>query len=224
MTKIFDESALSVLPLPNGFIIAFCKSGDDESGKMVVAYNLVSFEKEDVSSVTRSVYQLAKFGQCYKLIVSQLPNTFYWNTAALPNDRILTYYPDGSAKIFDTEARVCWTGSITYNGKGPADIVCQGDIMWVSFPEGNCVARFNLRTMREELRIGGEASAFSSPEGLLLEGTRLYVCSSQNGKIFEINTENFAVSEHLKFDEPVHQYLRVNGFNTVRLDSGIYKI
>ena len=83
MTKIFDSNALNILPLPSGFIVAFCKTDEEAEGKMVVAYSLVSFRNETVSPVTRSVYQLAKFGQCYKLIESQLAHAAETEQAAL---------------------------------------------------------------------------------------------------------------------------------------------
>ena len=95
MTKIFDSNALNILPLPSGFIVAFCKTDEEAEGKMVVAYSLISFRNETVSPVTRSVYQLAKFGQCYKLIESQLENPFYWKTIFLQGDMLFCYYPDG---------------------------------------------------------------------------------------------------------------------------------
>ena len=224
MTKIFDNNALNILPLPSGFIVAFCKDDEGTEGKMVVAYSLVSFRNETVSPVTRSVYQLAKFGQCYKLIESQLENPFYWKTIFLQGDMIFCYYPDGSAKIFDSEARVKWEGKLMYEGKGAAEVVLQGGSLWASFPESGCISKINIKTMREELRIGGENSAFLNPTGMFLEEDRLYVCNSGDGKVWEINTNNFAVSEYLSFDEPVHQFIKINEVVLVRLDAGVYKM
>ena len=224
MIQVFDEKALNILPLPNGFIVAYKKAEDENDDKMVVAYTLVSFEKENSSSVTRSVYQLAKFGSLYKMIEKQLENSFYWKTIFLPNDKLFAFYPDGSAVIFDAEARVIWSGTVLYDNSGAADFVLQGNSLWASFPNSDCVAKFNIGTMREELRIGGKSSAFSRPEGLFLEGDKLYVCSEGNGKVWEVNTNNYAVLEHMDFGEPVHQYLKVGGFTLARLDSGVYKL
>ncbi len=227
MTKVFAENALGILPLSNGFIVPFRKLEKEEGinqEKMVVAYNLVSFEKETSSTVTKSVYGLAKFGNCYKQIEEQLENPFYWKTIFLPSDRIFAYFPDGNAKIFDTEARIIWEGTILYEGSGAADFVLQGGALWASFPKEGCVIRFNISTMKEEIKIGGKSSAFLEPEGMFLEGDRLYVCSSGNGKVWEIDTKNFGVKEHLDLGEPVHQFVKVGGFTLVHLDSGVYKI
>jgi len=227
MTKVFDENALGILPLPNGFIVPFKRNEEaegEDSEKMVVAYNLVSFEKDTSATVTRSVYQLAKFGNCYKQIEEQLENPFYWKTIFLPNDRLFAFYPDGSAKIFDSEARIIWEGTVLYEGSGAADFALQGESLWATFPLEDCVIRFNVINMREELKIGGKNSAFSKPEGLFLDRDKLYVCSAGNGKVWEINTNNFAVLEHLDLGEPVHQYLKVGGFTLAHLDSGVYRI
>jgi len=80
--------------------------------------------------------------------------------------------------------------------------------------------------MREELRIGGNNSAFLNPTGMFLDGDRLYVCNSGDGKVWEVNTNNFAVSQYLRFDEPVHQFIKISENDTVlvRLDSGVYKL
>lgn len=224
MTKIFNETALNILPLPNGFIVAFCKSDGEEDGKMVVAYNLVSFDKETVSSVTRSVYQLAKFGQGYKDIEAKLENPFYWKTLFLQSDNIFCYYPDGSAKIFDENAQIKWEGTVTYSGCGATDFALQGDGLWTTFPEKNCIAKINLRNMQEELRIGGESSAFQCPESLYLYENTLYVCDSGSGKVWAVNTLNYSVSEYLTFEEPVRQFIKIGDAVLVRLDSGVYKI
>ncbi len=227
MTKVFPETALGILPLSNGFIVPIRKLENDlntDEEKMVVAYNLVSFDKETSSSVTRSVWGLAKFGNCYKAIEEQLPNPFYWKSIFLPNGRIFVYFPDGNAKIFDSEARIVWEGSILYEGSGAADFVLDAGYLWGSFPKEGCVIKFDIQNLKEEIKIGGKTSAFREPEGLFLEGDRLYVCSSGNGKVWVIDKSNYSVSEYLDFGEPVHQFLKVGGFTLVHLDSGIYKI
>lgn len=227
MTKVFPENALGILPLSNGFIVPMRKQETDpELGeeKMVVTYNLVSFEKESSSTVTRSVYGLAKFGNCYKAIEEQLENPFYWKSLFLPNGRIFTYFPDGNAKIFDSEARIIWEGTLLYGGSGAADFILDAGSLWGSFPKEGCIIKFNIQNLKEEIKIGGKTSAFREPEGLFMEDDRLYVCSSGNGKVWVINTNNFAVTEHIDFGEPVHQFLKVGGFTLIHLDSGVYKI
>lgn len=224
MEKIFDNTALNLLPLPNGFIVAFCKSDEEPQGKMVVAYNLVSFEKETVSSVTRSVYQLAKFGKNYKEIEQKLNAPFYWKTIFLPSENIFCYYPDGNAKIIDEAGNIKWEGTVTYGNCGASDFALHSGNLWATFPEKNCIARINLRTMKEELRIGGESSAFGSPESLFLDGDNLYVCDSASQVVWRVNTLNYSVSEYLSFEEPVYQFMIIGDTQIARLESGVYRI
>ena len=224
MIKVFDETALDILPLPNGFIVSCRRAVDENSGKMVVGYNLVSFEKGTMNAVTRNVYLLAKFGQYYERIEAALENPFYWNVAQLPNDKQLCVYPDGSARMFDTEARLLWNGEFKYGECGAADVVFLNRDIWCSFPEEKCVARFDPTNMRQTLRIGDMSSKFGKPCGLFAEGGTIYVCDSELGKVWTVDTESYTVSEYAEFLEPVYQFLKIDGVVLVRLESGVYKI
>lgn len=223
MKKIFNENAIHMLPLPKGFIIA--SKQNEYNDKIIVAYKMVSFEDGSITSITRNVYQLAKFGNNFKSFEIQLKDYLNCRTVLLPDRRLFAVYPDGNATIFDTEARVEWQGTLIYKNHGPADIALHGHTLWASFPESNALIRFNLRTMREELRIGGSSdSAFSSPEGLWVNGDSLLVCNPGSNKIGEVNLKTYTVYEYAEFDEPVHQYIKVNSNEMVLLDSGVYKL
>ena len=126
---------MSMYPLPKGFIIIAKKSAMAE--KLVVSYKLISFENGTMSPITKSVYQLAKFGNNFKTFEMQVPNYVTCKTASLDNQRLFVVTPDGTAKVMDHNGYVQWQGTMKYKGYGPSDISVQGHTMWASFPENN---------------------------------------------------------------------------------------
>lgn len=223
MKRIYGQDAIHMLPLPSGFIIATRQNVYDD--KVVVAYKMVSLENNSINPVTRNVYQLAKFGNNFKLYEKQLRDYLNCKTVALSDRRLFAVYPDGNAKVLDADAKLEWKGSLKYKEFGPADAVAFGHTLWASFPESNALIRFNLRTMREELRIGGGAgSAFSSPDGLWINDENMLVCNPDSNKILEVNLRSYTVYDYAEFDEPVHQYIKVNSNEFVLLNSGVYRL
>lgn len=224
MTKVFDDSALNIEGLPNGFIIAFKKADNDEDERIVVAYNLVSFENQSVSPVTRNVYQLAKFGGGYKEIEQRLNNPFYWNTVNLPGDRLLAFYPSGEYMIFDTESRMLKKGELLCDGEGPSGMALTGVGIFASFKEGKRVSLYNPETFIEELYIGGKGSGFGKIESVFSEGNFLYLSDSEKGVVWRVDIRNFNVTQYAEFGEPVYQYMIIGDYTLVRLDSGVYSL
>lgn len=84
--------------------------------------------------------------------------------------------------------------------------------------------RYNLSTMREELRIGGNKSPFSRPEGLFVEGDSVMVCNSGSSKLIQVDLNSYSVFEYEDFEEPIHQYVQVGDCRFAVLDSGLYLI
>lgn len=224
LTKVFDNTALSIQPLSNGFIVAYRKPDEEENGKMTVAYKLFSFESGQVNNVTRNVYLLSKFGQSYKQIEAKLPTPFYWKTVALPNDKILAFYPDGKAALFDSEAKINWNGIFKFEGEGVCDIAFSGKHFWCVYEGGKCVIRLNPTNMKEEIRIGGKTSKFGEPVSLFCEGDYTYVCDKEKCCIWRIDQNTYHVEEYLNFDEPVLKFIKIDEFCLVQLASGIYKL
>ena len=224
MKRIFGPEALHLLPMPGGFIMATQQNAYDD--KVVVAYKMVNFESGSMNPVTRNVYLLTKFGNNFKACEKQLRDYLNCKTAMLDEGRLFAVYPDGTAKILDKDARVEWQGALKYRDYGPADAVVHGHTLWASFPENNALIRFNLRTMREELRIGGgSGSAFSAPEGLwVADGDNMLVCNPGNQKILEVNLKSYTVYDYAEFEEPVRQYIKIGGSEIVLLDSGVYRL
>ena len=78
--------------------------------------------------------------------------------------------------------------------------------------------------MREELRIGGNKSPFSRPEGLFVEGDGVMVSNAGSSKLIEVDLNSYSVFEYEEFEEPVHQYVKVGENRFAVLDSGLYLI
>lgn len=226
MKSIYGEGALSLLPLENGFLIV---TKEDENTDMIsVGYKLVDFSNYTMSPVPKSIYQQAKFGENYKAFELQVGNYVTCKTVVLPNGNVFSVNTDGEAKVMDSNGYVEWQGTIKYNDRAPADIALHNNNIWASYPHSNALLRFNLRTMREELRVGGSKndSAFDKPEGLWVneETEKLLICNAGNNKILELDIKNYTVYEYAEFDEPVHEYINIKSNEMVLLNSGVYKL
>lgn len=223
MKKIFGNDAIHMLPLPGGFIIANKQA--EYPDHLVVTYKMATLETDVLNSVTRNVYQLAKFGNHFKQYEKLLKDYLNCKTLLLPGGRLFAVYPDGCASMFDASTECIWQGELRHRDAGPADLVRQGDALWASFPESNALIRYNLDTLREELRVGGgENSAFSQPTGLWVDGNRLLCCNTGSNRILELDLTTFSVYDYAEFDEPVRQYIRVADTEIVLLESGVYTL
>lgn len=221
MQQIFGENAVQIVGAPDGVIIVVADEivGDQAS----VSYRYYSFSNEKLSRTVRDVYLRGKFGEDFETYVPHFKDFINYNGTELPDDRTLFIYPTGESCIFDSLNEVVWRGELKYKEFGPCDAVCIGRSVWVSFPEGDTILRYNARTMREELRIGSKKdNAFSRPCGLFADGTRLVVCNTASNCIELVDTESYTVERYAAFEEPVHQYIKPAGKEVVRLDSGVY--
>ena len=223
MKKLYGEGALQLLPLPDGFL--FVARQSEYEDKLVVSYQMYSFERGTVSPVTRSVYLQAKFGPNYSFFEQQLGDFINYKCVSLPEKRLLALYPTGESKIFAPDGEVVWEGKLTYKEFGPSDAVCSGKSVWVAFPGGDTIVRYNAKTMREELRIGSKRdNAFSKPCGLWLNESNLMVSNAVSMGIEQVNTETYTVEQYAQFEEPVYQYMKINSNEIVLLESGIYRL
>lgn len=226
MRKVFGTESYQLFPLEDGFILVERQPLEEED-KIAVGYRLISFSKGTVGRVSKKIYYCAKFGPEYEAFVPQLCNAVEPNVVALEKGRLFIASPDGSAGIYDADGTPVWQGTMRYNDCGPYDLVAVGGKLWASYPEQNALIRFNLTTMREELRIGGKNSAaFSVPQGLAMGESPdiLLVCNAGSHKISAVNLQTYTVADYETFEEPVHQYIKVLSNEIVLLDSGVYKL
>lgn len=223
MKKLFSEQIFDIIETPDGFMVVYRRPEFED--KLVVSYKSVSIESGVVTQRTRADYEFMKYGDTVKVPKFENGNFITCDCVKLDDGRVFVIAPDGEAKILDTENNIEWQGSIKYKDMGPTAIANFGHTLWASFSDKNALIRFNLRTMREELRIGGSSdSSFSGPEGMWVDSQseRLLVCNNKAHSILEVNMKTYTVIEYAVFDEPVHKYLRIDNREFVVLDSGLY--
>jgi len=136
----------------------------------------------------------------------------------------LLFSRDGVAKLVDTDSTVIWQGNLTYRTFNASDIVIYKNSLWACFSDCNVLLRYNLNTMREELRIGGNKSPFDKPYNMFLDGENVIVCNKGSKKLTSVNLESYTVIEEDDFPEEVLQYVKSDIYRFVILKSGLYMI
>lgn len=223
MKKLFADEIYDILEYDGGFIVVYRRGEVQE--RIVVSYKSVQLDSGTVVQRTRADYNFIKFGEVDPTDGMLPSESITCSTAKLDNGSIFIVTKSGNAKILDSNGDLEWQGTIKYKECGPASIAHHGHTLWASFPERNALIRFNLRTMREELRIGGSNdSSFAGPEGLWINGDEglLMVCNSKGNNILEVNMKTYTVRERAVFDEPVHKYICIGKKELAVLDSGLY--
>ncbi len=220
MDKISPHKALSLLALPAGFVFAY--PFEISTDTMKVGYKMVSFDTGKVSNVTRSIYTLTKFGSEYKTFDSKIKNFIYCHSALLDDGRLFVAEEDGSAMLFDFDTKPVWEGRLAYGGVAPSCIAAVGETLWAAYKDRNTLVRYNVNSMREELRIGGSSSPFQGPCSIFPAGTKLFVCNSDSMDIWKIDTTNYTTELYYQFEEPVYDYKFIDKYEIACLESGIY--
>ncbi len=222
MQKIFEGEIFEVLPLTNGILFSYCKDTVDDN--IIVAYKMISFDNGRFTDVAKNIYLITKFGNNYKAVAAQCDNYITVKSILLPNGKVFLMQTDGTAKLLDTDATPLWTGSLVYRSCNPSDIILHDNALWVSYADCDVLLRFNLATMREELRIGGAKSPFSKPRDMFLDGDSAIVSNQGSNKLVSINLKEYTVFDYETFEEPLYQYVQVADNRFVVLQSGLYLI
>lgn len=220
MDKVSPHKALSLLALPGGFVFAY--PFEIAPQEMKVGYKMVSFDTGKISNVTRSIYTLTKFGSEYKLFGKNIRNFLSCRSALLYDGRVFVVEEDGKATLFDMNEYPAWEGKLTYQGSVPDCIAATQDSLWAAYGEKNTLVRYNLQTLREELRIGGNNSPFSNPVSIFPAGSKLFICNKESMDIWKIDTNDYTTELYYQFEEPVYDYKFIDKYEIVSLESGIY--
>ncbi len=221
LNKIYDENVEEIVAVPDGVVLVIHE--DDRDGMAVLAYKFYSFRSKKLYPVTRDVYLRGKFGENYAALAEKMPDYVNYRVTALEDGRLVCVHPEKDAAVFSAEGEELWRGKIHYKDFCPSDAQAIGRTLWVSFPDGDTILRFNLRTMREELRIGSKRDgAFSRPCGLAEANGKLIVCNTVSKCIETVDPESYVVERFATFDEPVYQYVRSGNDSVVLLGSGVY--
>lgn len=222
MKKVFSGEVYEVMPLSNGIIFSYCKSKTEEN--VIVAYKMISFDNGRFTDVAKNIYLITKFGNNYKAVVNACDNYITAKSIVLPNGKVFLMSADGTAQLLDNDATPVWSGNLSYRSCKPSDIILYGNALWVSYPDCNALLRYNLTTMREELRIGGARSPFDRPYDLFLEGENVMVSNQGSQKLTQVNLNTYCVSDYEQFEEPLYQYVKANENRFVVLKTGLYLI
>lgn len=223
MKKIFEGEVYEILPLSNGIVFSYCKE-TIEDNKLVIAYKMISFDNGRFTDVAKNIYLMSKFGNNYKTIMKHCDNYITTKSIILQNGKVLLLSKDGVAKLIDTDSTILWQGNLNYRTFNASDIVIYKNSLWACFSECNVLLRYNLNTMREELRIGGKKSPFDRPSRMFLEGENVIVCNKGSKQLVTVNLENYTVLEDETFPEEITQYIKSDIYKFAILESGLYML
>ena len=220
MKLIAKDKVFSLHALPDGFLYSYLI--EEMEGQIKVGYKMVSFSGGKISNVTKNIYMLTKFGNAYKYFDSKIKNYLTCFALPLENGDCFVLEKDGSATLFGADGEESWKGSLLYKKTAPGGLAVSGDSLWISFSDANVLIRYDLKTLRQELRIGGEHSPFSYPTGLFPGGSKLFICSGKDNCIWKMDTSTYATEMYYPFEESVKDYQFITKYEIAVLESGIY--
>ena len=220
MDIISPHKALSLLALPAGFVFAYPFEISPDA--MKVGYKMVSFDTGKISNVTNNIYTLTKFGTMYRSFLGNIKNFISCLSAVFDDGRVFTMEEDGSAVLYDPSGLDIYRGKLIYRGFAPTAIAASGETLWAVYRELNVIVKYNVNTMREELRIGGNASPFQKPCSVFPAGSKLFVCCEGSRDIWKIDASDYKTELYYQFEEPVYDYKFIDKYEIVCLESGIY--
>ena len=222
MKKIFDGKIYEILPKSDGIIFPYQKAVVDEGD--IVWYKMLSLENSTMTDVSETIYWNMKFGSNYGMAVKFSKNFVKEKSIIMPNGRLLLCDENGQVFIIDTDGLINIAGELKYRDHAPSSIAYYKNSIWACFAENNVLIRFNISTMRAELRIGGNTSPFSKPKNIFIQGENAFVCNEDSKNIVRVNLENYTVDELYSFEETVNAYVKSGNYEFVLLDSGLYVI
>lgn len=222
MKPIFEGEVYEILPLSNGIMFSYCN--EVINNEIVVSYKMISFEDGRINDITKNVFLGEKFGNNYANVIKKCNNYITDKAITLPSGKMLIHSRNGVLKLIDTEAEVVWEGKLTYRDYNASDIIIHKNNLWACFRDCDILLRYNLSTMREELRIGGKKSPFNMPRRMFLDGNEAFVSNMGSKKVNRVNLESYTVNDEFEFEEEVLQYVKADIYRFVILRSGIYMV
>lgn len=219
MRKIYSGIIYDIVPKSNG-VVFFCREESDSP----VCVKMLSVEDGKMIDVGLSVYANCKMGVNCATVVKYCNNYVLDHILSLNNSEVFVCTQEGNAFLLDAAGEAYWSGEMKYRENSPSGIALYKNSIWASFRDTNVILRFNLNTMRSELRIGGKQSPFDGPTKIYVDGDTAIVCNEKSKNLAKVNFEDYTVETYKQFDEPVHQYLKVGKYEFVALSSGLYVI
>ncbi len=222
MERIFAGEVYDIVPQPNGLVFSYCKEAGET--QVTVGYKMLSFDNNRLTDVAKNIYQLSKFGSNYRSVSALCNNYITSRALLLPSGKVFLVEDDGSSTLFDTDGSPIYHGNVLYRGNIPADIAVFKNTIWACYPKANVLLRFNLNTMREELRIGGSRSPFSKPTDIFIDGDEAVISSAAANKLIRVELNSYEVSDYMEFTEPVYGYVKISNREFVLMETGINEL
>ena len=226
MKQLFDFHAIDMFPYAEGFVVV--EKHDDEERKHI-NYKYFPLTPPSVTKpISIQSFLNAKFRDNYASLESLVDNYLLEKALWLNDREIMLVSPiDGSAKIISDNGTLLWQGFMLYRDEAPSGLEVKKDKIWASYEGGNTLVRYSLKTIREELRVGGpDDSVFDKPNGIWIEPltNNMYVCNSGSQSVVKLELDTFRVETCCTFEEPIRKYYIAGSRQYVLLDSGIYVI
>ncbi|MGI6280202.1 MAG: hypothetical protein ACOYJS_06545 [Acutalibacteraceae bacterium] len=221
MEKIFSGKVYEVMRTTNGIIFSYLnRQFDDE--KVEVAYKMLSLDNRRITDIAKNIYMITKLGNNYKAVEKLCDNYITAKSILLPGGRVFVLHDDGRAQLVDADGEPIWSGALIYKNLVPSDILLYNDGLWTAYEKANALVRYSLTNMRQELRIGGNNSPFDGPCSMFDDGEQIIVCNKNSKQLVGLNLDKFSLTELDNFEEPLYQYVKVDIYRFVVLESGLY--
>lgn len=221
MIKVVSLDILDLIGFPSGILFVLKENQENDSVK--VSFYSFDVASKSIATVTKNAYLLSKFGSSYSPIASQLGDYVSCDSAKLWNGQTIIIYSTGEIGVFGEKGNLLKTSDLKYRNSPARDVAVDNNFIWSVVPEQNLIIKYSLLQNRVVMRIGGEESAtFDSPVAISNYDDYLYICNSKACKINRVSLDNFTVEDYRYFDEPVYKYLRVENYEFVILESGVY--
>lgn len=221
MQQIFAGKVYDMIKKPGGLVFSHLEDVIDDN--LLIKFKMLDTSSGTVTDIAKNVYLLTKFGSNYRPAVDMVDNFITVKAINLPSGKLFLCQKSGECFLLDGDGSPLWTGSILYKENPPSDIALHDNCVWACFKDSNVLIRFNLATMREELRIGGERSPFSGPRGLFVDGNIAIVSNFTSKGLTRVNLDTYSVEQYYEFDQSVIGYTKVDNYEYVLLESGIYQ-
>ena len=222
MKKISDDLVFSLHSLPDGFLYSHLIKQSE--GKAKVGFKMVSFEKGVVTKVTKNIFMLAKFGANYKFFADKIKNYITCFGHPFDDGRTLVIETDGSGVVYDENGDELWSESFIYSDKTPTCAAVNDTTLWICYKELNTIVKYDLKMLRQELRIGGVNAPFKKPCGLFPAGTKLFVCSEENKSVLKLDCITYQTENYFEYEEVIKDYKFINKYEILVTESGIYML
>lgn len=220
MKEIFSGEVYEMIEKPDGLI--FSHLYEVLADGLYIKFKMLDAVSGTISDISKNVYFLAKFGSNYHSVVKMVDNYITVKSINLPSGKLFLCEQSGNCYLIDGDGSILWTGSILYKDEAPSGIALYDNCIWACFKSSNALIRFNLATMREELRIGGERSPFSGPRGIFICENTAVISNTLSNSLTKVNLDNYTVEHYYDFKESVKEYVKIGGYEYVLLDNGIY--